>query len=60
MRHFTRGQVWIDGTLGELRVVQVRWKMSEIVFRKLNGDLIYLSASAVSGRVACGTLARRR
>ncbi len=59
MRHFARGQCWMDGTLGELRVVQVRWKMGEVVFRKLNGDLIYLSAEELRVRLGCGSLAKR-
>lgn len=59
MRHFTRGQTWMDVMLGELLVVQVRFRLGEVVFRKLNGDLIYLSASELRARLAFGGLALR-
>lgn len=60
MKHFSRGQVWVDGMIGELRVVQVRWKMREVVFRKLNGDLLYLSAEELRWRLGCGSMAQRK
>lgn len=60
MKHFTRGQVWVDGMIGELKVVQVRWKMGEVVFRKLNGDLLYLSAEELRWRLGCGSMAQRK
>lgn len=59
MRHFTRGQTWMDTKLGELLVVQVRFRLGEVVFRKLNGDLIYLSARELRARLGCGGLALR-
>ena len=60
MRHFRRGQVWVDGMIGELKVVQVRWRLGEVVFRKLNGDLLYLSAEDLRWRLGCGSMAQRK